>query len=114
MLELRCTENGNGRVNGQTAAKGTGGGVDRADRDTTNAQEGAEITGAEDGGTEGAGDRGVEAEDMTAAAATEYGTGRVNEQTATKGTGGGANRVDRDSTNEHVDIFEKEPIANCG
>ena len=80
--------------------------------DSGEAQKGAAIIGTKDGGTEGAGDRGIEAEDTTAAGSTENGTGRVNDRTAAEGNG--ASRADRDSTNEHVDIFEKEPRANCG
>ena len=80
--------------------------------DGREAQEGAATTGTKDGGTEGAGDRGIEAEDTTAAGSTENGTGRVNDRTAAEGNG--ASRAHRDSTNEHVDIFEKEPRANCG
>ena len=82
--------------------------------DSGEVQEGAAETGAKDGETEGAMVIGVKAEDMTATGATENGTGRVNEQTAAKGTGGGANRENRDSINEHSNIFDKEPRANCG
>ena len=62
----------------------------------------------------GAMDTGVEAGDVTASGATANGSGRVDEQTAAKGTGGGANRDDRDSTSEQGDIFDKEPRTNCG
>ena len=79
--------------------------------DRREAQEGAATAGTKEGGTEGAGDRGIEAEDTTAAGSTENGTGRVNDRSAAEGNG--ASRADRDSTIEHVDIFEKEPRANC-
>ena len=62
----------------------------------------------------GAMDTGVEAGDVTASGATANGSGRVDEQTAAKVTGGGANREDRDSTSEQGDIFDKEPRTNCG
>ena len=80
--------------------------------DRREAQEGAATAGTKEGGTEGAGDRGIEAEDTTAAGSTENGTGRVNDRSAAEGNG--ASRADRDSTNEHVDIYEKVPRANCG
>ena len=87
-------------------------GKSRESGDRGKAQKGAAISGTKDGGTEGAGARGIEAEDTSAGGATENGTGRVNDQTAAEGNE--ASRADSDSTYEHVDIFEKEPRANCG